>query len=317
MNDSPPRMARNKRPLLPILSVIVFSGILAILSQTGQAHMQIKQTGTIQSGMLEVNGASLFYKSQGSGEPMLLIHGYPLSGELFKNNRDALSKRFRVITMDLRGFGKSVAPTSDAGSIQTYATDAIALLDGLKIQRAVIGGMSMGGPIALEMYRRAPQRFRGLILINTLANPAGTVEKALWGGMGQRASEGGAASLVPELMKDMLMGRTQSRNPALVKHLTSIIVGASVPGDIAGAKALAERPNSLPTLKTIRVPTLILSGGEDTVYPPVFSLKMQQGIAGSQLVVIPGASHAAIIEAAPMANRAILSWASKKLGSKQ
>ncbi len=291
---------------LSLFAVLAFAAAFTVLSQSGRAQM-----GMAPSGMLEVGGAKLFYKSQGSGEPLLLIHGYPLSGELFKNNRAALSRRFRVITMDLRGFGKSSAPTADPGSIETYASDALALMDALKIDKAVIGGMSMGGPIAFEIYRRAPERVRGLILITTLANPAGTVEKAIWGGMARKATDHGAASLVPELMKDMLTGRTQSRRPALVANLVGVISGASVRGDVAGAMALADRPDSLPTLATVRVPTLILAGGEDTVYPPVFSLKMQQGIAGSKLVVIPGASHAAIIEAAPAANRAILAWAAQ------
>ncbi|WP_309572469.1 alpha/beta hydrolase, partial [Deinococcus sp.] len=84
---------------------------------------------------------------------------------------------------------------------------------------------------------------------------------------------------------------------------------ASVAGDVAGGNVLATRPDSLPTLKTITVPTLILVGVEDTVYPPPFAMKMQQNIAGSTLVLIPGAAHAAIYEKATQANRAILNWA--------
>ncbi|MBB5378120.1 pimeloyl-ACP methyl ester carboxylesterase, partial [Deinococcus metalli] len=77
----------------------------------------------------------------------------------------------------------------------------------------------------------------------------------------------------------------------------------------AGATVLATRPDSVPTLKTITVPTLILEGVEDTVYPPEFSVKLQQNIAGSTLVLIPGAAHAAIFEKADIANAAILKWA--------
>lgn len=91
--------------------------------------------------------------------------------------------------------------------------------------------------------------------------------------------------------------------------LTGIVQQASVAADVAGANVLATRPDSIPTLKTITVPTLILEGGEDTVYPPEFSVKMQQNIAGSKLVLIPGAAHAAIFEKATAANQAILNWA--------
>ncbi len=263
-----------------------------------------------QMGDLDVNGARIHYVSVGQGTPMLLLHGYPLSGELFARNRDALAAAgYRVITIDHRGYGSSTAPASDPGSLETYAQDALAVMDRLNVPRAIIGGMSMGGPIAFEMYRRAPERFNGMLLITTVANPPGAVEQAIWKGMAQKAQAKGPASLVPELIKDMVTGRTRAARPELEKFLGGLIKQASVRGDVAGANALANRPDSLPTLKTIRVPTLILAGQEDTVYPVEFSRKMQQNIPNSRLVVIPGAAHAAIIEAAPQANRAILNWA--------
>lgn len=141
-----------------------------------------------QEGMLSINGAQIHYVSQGSGTPMLLLHGYPLSGELFARNRDALSAAgYRVITIDHRGYGQSTAPASEPGSLQVYAQDALTVMDQLNVPKAIIGGMSMGGPIAFEMYRTAPERFLGLILINTLANPAGIVEQNIWKGMAQKA----------------------------------------------------------------------------------------------------------------------------------
>ena len=92
----------------------------------------------------EVNGARIYYQVAGSGEPMMLIHGYPLNSNLFRDQRDELSKRYKVITPDLRGFGKSVAPDDDA-SLEVYAKDMIGLMDKLGIQKAIIGGHSMGG----------------------------------------------------------------------------------------------------------------------------------------------------------------------------
>lgn len=129
-----------------------------------------------REGSAEINGATIHYTVSGQGSPILLIHGYPLSGELFSRNRVALSGSHQVITMDLRGFGQSSAPVSDPGSLQSYARDALGLLDTLNIQKAVIGGMSMGGPVVFEMYRAAPERFSGMILIDTVANPASLVE---------------------------------------------------------------------------------------------------------------------------------------------
>ncbi|MFC4639447.1 alpha/beta fold hydrolase [Deinococcus hohokamensis] len=267
-------------------------------------------TPGMQSGFLNVNGARIHYVSQGTGTPMLLLHGYPLSGELFARNRDALARAgYRVITVDHRGYGQSTAPTSDPGSLQTYASDALAVMDQLNVPKAIIGGMSMGGPIAFEMWRTAPQRFLGLILIDTIANPAGIVEQHIWKGMATKAATFGPQSLVPELLKDMLTGQTRLNRPADALFLGNIVKQASVAADVAGANVLATRPDSLPTLKTITVPTLILEGVEDTVYPPEFSMKMMQNIAGSKLVLIPGAAHAANFEKASATNQAIIDWA--------
>lgn len=266
-----------------------------------------------QEGMLDINGAQIHFVSQGSGTPMLLLHGYPLSGELFARNRDALSQAgYRVVTIDHRGYGQSKAPASAPGDLQTYAKDALSVMDRLNIPKAIIGGMSMGGPIAFEMYREAPDRFLGLILIDTIANPAGIVEQNLWKGMAQKAGTYGPQSLAPELLKDMLTGQTRMNRPGDAKTLTAIVSQASVAADVAGANVLATRPDSVPTLKTIRVPTLIVEGLEDTVYPPEFSMKMQQNIPNAQTVILPGAAHAAIYEKASAANAAILNWAAKQ-----
>lgn len=285
------------------------SGTALTLALLSGAALAGGSTGARQDGMLSVNGAQIHYVSQGSGTPMLLLHGYPLSGELFARNRDALaSAGYRVITIDHRGYGQSVAPEGDAGSIQTYAKDALAVMDQLNVPSAIIGGMSMGGPIVFEMYRTAPERFKGMLLIDTIANPANVVEKALWGSMAQKAVTYGPQSLVGELLKDMLTGQTRLSKPGDAKFLGDIVKQASIAGDVAGARALSERPDSLHMLGTITVPTLILEGVEDTVYPPPFAMKMQQNIAGSKLVLIPGAAHAAIYENADAANRAIVDW---------
>ena len=264
----------------------------------------------MQDGYAEINGAKIHYTVQGQGQPVLLIHGYPLSGELFSRNVGALSQQHQVITLDLRGFGKSTAPEGEPGSLKSYAADALGLLDKLNVSKAVIGGMSMGGPIVFEMYRTAPERFSGMILIDTIANPASIVEQYLWQGMAQKAATYGPQSLVGELLKDMLTGATRKTMPEQAAFLGDIVKQASVAADKAGANVLATRPDSLPTLKTITVPTLILVGQEDTVYPPVFSEKMQQNIAGSSLVIIPGAAHALTYEKAAQVNQAMLKWLS-------
>jgi len=267
----------------------------------------------MQEGFVDTGGARIHYTSTGQGPTMFLIHGFPLSGDYFKDNAPALSKNYQVITIDLRGFGQSTTDKADPGSVGTYANDAIAVMDKLGVKKAVIGGMSMGGQIALELYRKAPERFSGMVLIATLANPASITEQNLWKGISLQAQAYGVQSIVPELIKDMITGQDAAARPDLKKFLEGIMKQSSLEGIKQGTNALATRPDSLPTLKTIAVPTLIVVGREDTVYPVVFSLKMAQNIAGSKLVIVPGAAHAVNAESAAAANKAILDWAAQNI----
>ncbi len=270
--------------------------------QTVQAQTQA------QSGSLDVNGARIFYQVQGTGQPMLLIHGYPLSGDLFSRNRAALAAAgYKVITLDLRGYGRSVAPNVPS-MISTYAQDALAVMDRLGVQQAIIGGMSMGGPTVLEMYKRAPQRFSGLILIDTIAAAANPAEAGLWRGVADQAAQKGVDSLVPVLIKDMLSGPTRLNQPAQVSYLSAIIRRASVQAAIGGAYALANRPDYSSLLNQIKVPTLVLVGEQDSIYPVAVSQMLQKAIPNAKLAIIPGAAHAAIYENADASNQAILDW---------
>jgi pimeloyl-ACP methyl ester carboxylesterase len=123
------------------------------------------------------------------------------------------------------------------------------------------------------------------------------------------AQQMGVESLVPVLMKDMLTGDTRMNRPELVDYLGMLMKQASVNGAVGGALALATRPDYTDLLAQIEVPTLILVGLEDTVYPFEISQMMHEAIPNSELVIIPDVAHAAIIEAVDEANQAILDWA--------
>jgi len=254
-------------------------------------------------GTVTVNGSTVFYNATGSGQLLLLIHGYPLSGELFKNNRALLARNFRVITVDLPGFGLSRAPNADA-SIENYATTVLGVMDALNLKQVVAGGMTL-----FQMYKMAPERFRGLIFIDTTADPSGVAEKANWLGTGQQAQEKGVASLVDILMPRMLTGQSRMTMPNQVMHLGSLVKQASLNGAVGGATALANRPDANPILPTIRVPTLYLFGAEDNLTPAEVAMKMQMHTPGSRLVLIHGAGHAATFEKASAAARAMNDFA--------
>ena len=266
------------------------------------------QTPNGEGTLARPDGAKIHYQVSGHGQPIFLIHGYPLSGELFAKNRQALDDHYTVITLDLRGYGQSKA-TGDNATIQTYAQDALALMDKLQLKKAIIGGMSMGGPIAFEMYRKAPQRFAGLILMDTTAKPAGPPEAGLWNGVATLVQSKGVDALPMVLDKDMLTGQTRLKDKAMVDALNGIVLKSSKNGAIAGARALANRPDSQPTLATIKVPTLIIVGVEDTIYPIKMAQAMQKAIPNAKVAMIPGAAHASAMEKPDQVNQAIMGWA--------
>ena len=257
---------------------------------------------------VDVNGARIFYQVAGQGTPLLLIHGFPLSGQLYQSQLTGLSSRFQVITPDLRGFGKSQAPDENA-SIETYAHDMLALLDQLGIQTAVIGGHSMGGQITLEMYKEQPQRFAGMLLIDTNPMAASFVEKGEWQGYREQGANVGVSSIVPIIEPQLLTGATRAVDTAKSTTMMNILAEASLNGVLGGGQALATRPDYMSLLGSIAVPTLVLIGLEDPVYAFPISQMTKAAIPNAQLAVILGASHASIFEQPNLANKAILNWA--------
>src|SRR3989304_4256431 len=122
----------------------------------------------------KINAINLFFEVKGEGKPILLIHGFPLNCRIWEPQIPALVKAgFKVITSDLRGFGESEAPDGFY-SMDLFSDDLAALLDYLDIEKAVIGGMSMGGYILLNFMERYPERIKKAILMGT--RPGGDTE---------------------------------------------------------------------------------------------------------------------------------------------
>ncbi len=271
---------------------------------------QAQQADTRQGSFVALNGANIFYQVSGQGTPLLLIHGFPLSGELFQGQLSGLSSQFQVITPDLRGFGKSTTPSAQ-GSIVTYAQDIIALMDHLGIKKAIIGGHSMGGQITLELYREAPERFLGMILIDTNAMPATIEEQAEWPAFGVQAATLGVPSIVPTITPQMLTGLERLLVPGATTEMMDILAEASLPGVEGGAQALATRPDYTAELPTIAVPTLVLVGLDDPIYALEISEMLHSAIPTSSLGIIPQAEHASIYEQPGYANFLIRQWAAQ------
>jgi pimeloyl-ACP methyl ester carboxylesterase len=251
----------------------------------------------------------LAYSDSGPGRVVVLLHGFPLSREMWREQLSGLGSIYRVIAPDLRGHGDSPAPEG-VYTMDEMADDVIELLDTLHItERVVLGGMSMGGYVALSLVARYPHRIRGLILMDTRAG-ADSLEVAANREVSARSvlSANSATPVVDAMLPRLFAPLTQEQRPERVEPMMTIMVKSS-PAGVAGAlRGMAVRPDRKDELSKISVPTLILVGEHDVITPPAEAKAMADAIPAARLEIIPGAGHMAPYENYSAANAAILQF---------
>jgi len=254
---------------------------------------------------IKLNGFETTYDDTGGkAAPLLLIHGFPLDRTMWAAQRQGLADVARVIAPDLRGFGESGFP-GGAVTMDTYADDLVAFLDALSIQKVVVAGLSMGGYVAFAFYRKNPRRVRGLVLANSKAGPDSPEGKKARDENAALARTQGAAAVGEKMMPKMLTPTTAAQRPDVANAVGAMMKRQSVEGVVAALLAMRDRPDSTPTLEKISVPTLIVSGADDTLIPPREAESMRDGIPSARLVSIPGAAHLENVEQPDAFNGAV------------
>lgn len=239
-----------------------------------------------------IRGVELHYDDGGDGEPVLLVHGFPLTRAMWDGVVAGLRDRWRVIVPDLRGHGDSEA--SAETSMRVYADDLIALLDEIGETRpVVVVGLSMGGYIAFELYRRHPGRIRAMVLADTRAtrDAPEAARKRL-----ETAAEvlSAGSRVVAEGMVDRLFAPSAPRE---LRDRWTRIMGATSPiGAAAALRAMAARTDSRRLLKRIPVPVLAVVGAEDVITPASEARAIAEAAPDARLRVIAGAGHMSPLE---------------------
>jgi len=246
--------------------------------------------------------ADIFYWTLGGGPPVVLLHPFPVHHEFWLPIAETLAARHRLILPDLRGHGESEVGDGPA-TMEKHASDLARVLDDAEIGRAPLIGVSIGGYLLFEFWRKHRGRVAALALCNTKA-PADNAEgragrlKAATDVL-ERGTEPFFESMIPRV----LAKTTRDTRPDLVEAALHMMRKMS-PQDVAEVqRGMAERPDSVDTLKTINVPTLLVTGDEDTTTGVNEAELMRQQIAGSQLRVIPKAGHYAAWEQPEQAAR--------------
>ena len=239
-------------------------------------------------------GIELAYDDVGAGQPVLFIHGWPHNRTLWAAQLSGLPTHARCIAPDLRGFGGS----SIAGpySIDQYADDLAAFLGVLGLERVVVCGVSMGGYVALSMLRRHSSLLRALILTSTRATADSPEAREKRRRLIAFVREHGVEALAGRQLKAMVGETTFNSRPDVCEALRLLMAGAPAEGVIGALEAMSARADSTPLLAGISMPTLVVSGSEDTFTPPDELRALASAIPGARLEVIQNAGHVCCYE---------------------
>lgn len=212
------------------------------------------------------------------GQAVVLLHAFPMSGAMWEPQLEAL-KAFRVLIPDLRGFGA----TSFVGPwlVEHAAADVLESIEG----KAAFVGLSMGGYVALQIAASAPERVAGLVLSDTRAEPDANENKLKRAAAIDFVRKNGVEAFLGPFLKDAVA------NQSAMPFLHAISAKSSPEAVMAALAALAARPDAVPGLSKITVPTAVLVGSQDKITPLPLAEAMRSRVAGAELHIIPDAGH--------------------------
>jgi pimeloyl-ACP methyl ester carboxylesterase len=223
--------------------------------------------------------------------PVLWIHGYPLSALLWEFQVTDLADIARQITPDLRGHGQT-EPAPPPYSMELLADDCVRLLDHLGFAGpVVVGGLSMGGYVALELCRRHPERVGGLILAATRAGADSAEGKVGRDQAAETAKTRGVAAVVEAMLPRLLAPATYAEQPDLVEYVREMMLETSVEGVVGALAAMRDRVDSTGDLPEFDMPALVIHGAEDQLIPVTEAESLAAALPDAELVIIPGAGH--------------------------
>jgi pimeloyl-ACP methyl ester carboxylesterase len=260
--------------------------------------------------MLDTSGGPIRCLEAGAGWPVLLIHAFPLSADMWRPQLERVPDGWRYIAPDVRGFGRTPA-AAGVPSMEAYAGDVQAVMDSLELEMAVVGGLSMGGYIALAVNRRSPERVSGLVLADTRSEADTPEGRSARMTMSALVRSAGVSAVADQMIPKLLASSRDDE--ATVARVRSMIEGNTVDGVDRAIQAMMDRPDSTPDLATLSLPVLVIVGEHDALTPPADSQRLKRRTDRSQLVVLPRAGHLSNIDAPEAFSTALANFLASNL----
>jgi 3-oxoadipate enol-lactonase len=237
----------------------------------------------------------IFYNVLGEGPAVVLLHAFPVDHGMWQPVAERLAAHYRVVLIDLRGHGDS-DPGQGPATMEKHAGDVARVCDAAGVGKAVFGGVSIGGYVLFEFWRRYRQRATALILADTRAQADSEQTRTTRLQAADDVKRNGPDAFLDSLAPKLLGQTTRRNRPDLVAAARAMMDRMTVAGIAAVQQGMAMRPNSVPTLSSIDVPTLLLFGDEDTVTPAADAELMRRSIANSRLQIVPQGGHFSVFE---------------------
>jgi pimeloyl-ACP methyl ester carboxylesterase len=264
-------------------------------------RMQARTTRTVQAGAV-----ALSVTESGQGPPLLLVHGFPLSHQMWVGQLISLAAHARVIAPDLRGCGTSQV-TPGVVTMEQMADDLAALLDALDVTEPIVYcGLSMGGYVGFQFWRKYAARLRALVLCDTRAVADNPDEVATRKKVAEDVRRDGM-QLGPamEMLPRAFAPHSLENRPSVVQGVLRTILASQPEGVAAASLGMSQRPDVRDYLPRIAVPTLVIVGEHDAISPANEMRGIAEAIPGAEFVVIPGAGHMTPVESPAEFNLAL------------
>jgi pimeloyl-ACP methyl ester carboxylesterase len=286
-----------KGKLLNIISIIVG---LTVLSNTFAATLYTSKNKFIS------------YTDVGLGRPLVLIHAFPTDLRLWDPQQISLQKHFRVISLDLWGFGQSSPVNGQAVTMTDYADEVSSLLEQLQIQKAIIGGESMGGYVALAFLEKYPDKVEGLVLSDTQSIADNEETKTKRETTAIEILQNGTANFISNFLPKALSPNASERTKLFLQNILESEAATAI---ASASRGMALRKDTSHVLAHSMLPILIITGDQDVLINPEQSRNMHLLAKNSQLIILKNAGHLSSLEQFEQWNEAVINIFSTTLNS--